>query len=86
MNWEHNRPDGWEAKPEHPCAGDGCLECRDYSNRETGADAMLEGLKANSPSFEFSEKWEKVSFDIIGKGRAYLVFIPEEQDEKENLV
>jgi len=38
------RPEGWLKLGEHPCSGDGCLECRDYTNKEVGADAMLEAI------------------------------------------
>ncbi len=62
------RPEGWEELGEHPCSGDGCLQCRDYANKEAGADAMLEGLKKSG---EFME--------ADGRDPAcYLVFIPEE--------
>lgn len=38
------RPLGWNKLDKHPCAGDGCLECRDVYNYERGADDMLGGL------------------------------------------
>ncbi len=38
------RPKDWEKLGEHACSGDGCLECRDYTNKEAGADAILEAI------------------------------------------
>lgn len=65
------RPEEWKQLNNHPCSGDGCLECRDYANREAGADAMLEGLLANGL------KVNNLSLEHQGKGT--VIFIPEEE-------
>jgi len=43
-----NYRDGIEAEmkaEEHPCSGEGCLECRDFDNRQTGRKEVLEWVK-----------------------------------------
>ena len=68
------RPEGWPELGEHPCSGDGCLECRDYANREAGADAMLEGLREEVDSITVkSHKGKKRTPGV-------WVFIPEEKE------
>lgn len=86
------RPEGWEILGEHPCGGDGCLQCRDYANKEAGADAMLEGLKKNAKKIdtgdELALKWEsspRTADELVQSGylvsyglKGHLVFIEED--------
>ena len=70
------RPEGWTELGAHPCSGDGCLECRDYANREAGADAYEEGLMREG--IDYSEPSIICAEDntVIYKGKkGKLVFI-----------
>lgn len=78
------RPEGWEKLEEHPCSGEGCLQCRDYANREAGADAMLEGLweegcdltkEENQMNIAGRAVMDMIVGNKVCKGR--WVFIPE---------
>ncbi len=79
---EHYRPEGWVKLEEHPCSGDGCLQCRDYANREAGADAMLEGLKKDAYA-EIKNDYDPIYMfgidETMELPKGHLVFIPEEK-------
>ena len=70
------RPEGWEELGDHPCGGDGCLQCRDYANKEAGADAMLEGLMTGV-RYRVVAEYVDGQEQTIDSKNGYLVFIEE---------
>ena len=69
------RPDGWE----NPYEEDRFVFDREWSDFEAGADAMLEGLKANGGVYINEEDVATISVPLVGKTKGWLVFIPEEE-------
>ena len=74
------RPEEWKG---YHCVDGKCIECDtnpvDCNNHyEAGADAMLEGLKKECGSLEWTGNTARVTLPK-SEGKGHLVFIPEEE-------